>query len=74
MARKVVNRKEKRAEAEAAEKKAATAKKTAKKKTTRKKTSRTKADVEVRKKLYLGSLQSVTQTGCHLRVQRKEAG
>ena len=72
MARKVVNRKELRAEAEAAEK--ATKKKVAKKKTPVKRKTRKKADAEVRMKLLYGVFnQSMKRVALYDFSQKKEA-
>ena len=72
MARKVVNRKELREEAEAAERLGATKKKTAKKKATRK--SRAKTPKEVRLKAFWGVFsQSLTPVAMFEYAQRKEA-
>ena len=71
MARKVVNRKEKRAEAEAAEK--TTKKKTTKKKTTKRK-SRAKAAKEVRLKAYWGVFsQSLKRVALYEYNEKKQA-
>ncbi len=72
MARKVVNRKELRAEAEAAEK--ATKKKSAKKKTPVKRKTRKKADAVVRLKLLWGVFnQSMKRVALYDYSQKKEA-
>ena len=76
MARKVVNRKELRAEAEAAEaaEKKGTKKKAAKKKTPTKRKSRKKADAEVRMKLFWGVFnQSMKRVALYDFSQKKEA-
>jgi len=73
MARKVVSRKEKRAEAEAAEK-AESATKTAKAKTTPKRKSRAKAVKEVRLKAFWGVFnQSLRRVALYDFNQKKEA-
>lgn len=73
MARKVVSRKGKRAEAEAAEK-ATTKKKPAKKKTTTKRKSRAKAAKEVRMKAYWGVFnQSLKRVALYEYSERKQA-
>jgi len=72
MARKVVNRKELRAEAEAAEKLTKSKKKTAKKKTATKRKSKTAADV--RMKLFWGVFnQSMKRVALFEYDQKKEA-
>ena len=72
MARKVVNRKELRAEAEAAEKQGATKKKAVKKKTTRK--TKSKAAAEVRLKAFWGVFnQSLKRVALYDYSQKKEA-
>ncbi len=72
MARKIVNRKELRAEAEAAEKIAK--KKTAKKKTPVKRKTRKKADAVVRMKLLWGVFnQSMKRVALYDFSQKKEA-
>lgn len=78
MARKVVNRKELRAEAEAAESASAAKKKTAKKKTAKKKTakrkSRAKAAAEIRMKIYWGVFnQSLKRVALYEFTQQKQA-
>jgi hypothetical protein len=73
MARKVVDRKELRAENEAAEK-AATKKKTVKKKKATKRKSRAKAAAEVRMKLFWGVFnQSLKRVALYEFNQRKQA-
>jgi hypothetical protein len=72
MARKIVNRKELREEAEAAEKAGVTAGKATKKKAKRK--SRAKAAVEVRTKLFWGVFnQSLKRIALYEFNQRKQA-
>lgn len=72
MARKVVSRKEKRAEAEAAEKAAPAKKKITKKKAARK--SRAKAAAEVRLKAFWGVFnQSLKRVALYEFSQKKEA-
>lgn len=76
MARKVVSRKDLRAEAEAAEalEAAAPKKKAAKKTTTKKKTSRSKAAAEVRLKAFWGVFnQSLKRVALYDYSQKKEA-
>ncbi|MCA9265508.1 MAG: hypothetical protein KDA60_16725 [Planctomycetales bacterium] len=74
MARKIVNRKELRAEAEAAEKAAETEQPTKKKKTPTKRKSRTKAAAEVRMKLFWGVFnQSLKRVALYEFNQRKQA-
>lgn len=73
MARKVVNRKDLREEAEAAERLGTTKKKTAKKKSTTRK-SRAKPSKEVRLKAFWGVFsQSLTPVAMFEYAQRKEA-
>jgi hypothetical protein len=73
MARKVVNRKELRAEAEAAEQASPPARKAAPKKTTRRST-RTKAVADVRMKLFWGVFnQSLRRVALYDFSQKKEA-
>lgn len=73
MARKVVNRKELRAEAEAAEKQEATKKKAVKKKKTTRKT-KSKAAAEVRLKAFWGVFnQSLKRVALYDYSQKKEA-
>ena len=74
MARKVVSRKEKRAEAEAVEKKTAKKKKTTTKKKTTKRKSRAKAAKEVRLKAYWGVFnQSLKRVALFEYNERKKA-
>lgn len=76
MARKVVSRKDLRAEAEAAEamEAAAPKKKAAKKTTTKKKTTRSKAAAEVRLKAFWGVFnQSLKRVALYDYSQKKEA-
>lgn len=74
MARKVVNRKELRDEAEAAEKLAAEETKTKKKKKTAKRKSRAKEPAQVRMKLFWGVFsQSMKRVALYDFTQKKEA-
>ena len=74
MARKVVNRKVLREEAEAAEKAGLTEKKTAKKKTAKRKSRKKKEGVEVRMKLFWGVFnQSLKRVALYEFNQKKQA-
>ncbi len=74
MARKVVNRKQLREEAEAAEKAGKTKKKAAKKKKTAKRKSRSKAKADVRMKVYWGVFsQSLKRVALYEYSQKKQA-
>ena len=74
MARKVVNRKELRAEAEAAEKADVKKTKKATKKKATKRASRSKAIADVRMKLFWGVFNQSFQTSGVVRLHAKEAG
>ena len=74
MARKVVNRKELREEAEAAERAGVTKKKKAVKKKATKRKTKKKADVDIRMKLYWGVFsQSLKRVALYEFNQRKDA-